>query len=93
MSAEQAGDLGEVRARTRETVEAMQAQASEALELTRRIEKLTGGTSSSYAGMRTRVEARETLRQVRLLAGTLKKLDEGSRANTSRVLEDPSQDR
>ncbi len=64
MSAEQAGDLGEVRARTRETVEAMQAQASEALELTRRIGKLTGGTSSSYAGMRTRVEARETLRQL-----------------------------
>ena len=93
MSSEQAGDLGKVRARTQETVEAMEAQASEVLELARRIETLTGGTSDSYAGMRTRVEARETLRQVLLLAGTLKKLDEGSRANTSRVLEDPFQDR
>ena len=79
MSEEQAENLGEVRARAREVAEALEGRAAEALELTERIEALTGGTSDSYAGIRTRVEAAEALRQARVLVRTLDILDERSR--------------
>ena len=63
MSGEQAEGLGGVRARAREAAEALEAQAAGTLELTRRIEDLTGGTPEWYTGMRARVEAAEALRQ------------------------------
>lgn len=49
------------------------------LELTERIEALTGGTTKWYGGMRTRVEAREALRQARVLVRTLEELDQRPR--------------
>ncbi len=57
----------------------MEAHAAEVLRLTREIEALTDGTSGWYRGMRTRVEAAETLWQARILLETLKELDEHAR--------------
>lgn len=76
MRDEQAEDLGKVRGKAREAADALKVQAADALALTRQIEDLTGGTSEGYAGMRTRVEAAEALRQARLLVRTLEHLDE-----------------
>ncbi len=44
MRDERAEDLGEVRARAREAVETFETQATEILELAKRIEDLTDGT-------------------------------------------------
>ena len=48
------------------------------MEFTNRIEEFTGGTPGWYAGMMTKVDVTETVRQVRVLACALEKLDEGS---------------
>ncbi len=93
MSDERAEELGEVHARAREAAEALEAQASKMLELTKQIEGLTGGTTDSYAGMRTKVEARETLRQIRVLARTMDKLDERLREVIDLASEDLFHDR
>lgn len=88
MSDGQAEELGEVRARALEASEALEAQAAEVLALAKRIENLTGGTPGWYAGMRTRVEAGETLRQVLVLVRTLRHLD----GDANRASEDAFQD-
>ncbi len=49
--------------RARKTAQALETYAAEVLRLTREIEALTDGTSGWYRGMRTRVEAAETLWQ------------------------------
>jgi hypothetical protein len=49
------------------------------LKLTKEIEALTDGTPRWYRGMRTRVEAAETLWQTRVLLDTLKELEEHTR--------------
>ncbi len=66
MSGERQQELRELRdthGRAREAAEALEAHAAEVLRLTREIEALTDGTSGWYRGMRTRVEAAETLWQ------------------------------
>lgn len=75
MSEEGADELGEVRTRVLEASRELEAQASEVLELGKRIEELTDGTPGWYPGMRARVEAAETLRQVRVLVRTLGDLE------------------
>ncbi len=65
MSGERQQELRELRdthGRAREAA-ASEAHAAEVLRLTREIEALTDGTSGWYRGMRTRVEAAETLWQ------------------------------
>ncbi len=79
MSDEQAEKHRKVCARMREAAEALEARAAEVLELTKKIENLTGGTPGWYAGMRTRVEAVETLRQARVLLNALEELDQRTR--------------
>ncbi len=78
MSEEQAEELGEIRARAREAAEALERRSVEVLELTRRIETLTGGTGEWYPGMRMRVEAQEALRQARVVVRALEDSDEGA---------------
>lgn len=75
MSDERAEELGKVRAGAREAAEALEARAAEALELTKKIENLTGGAPGWYAGMRTKVEAMEALRQARVLLDALEEPD------------------
>ncbi len=61
-----------------EAAESLEAQGSEVLQHTKKIENLTGGAPGWYAGMRTRVEAGAPQRQARVLMGTREKLEEGS---------------
>lgn len=75
MSEERAEELGEVRARALKASRKLEVRAAEVLELTERIEALTGGTTGWYRGMRTRVEAAEALRQTRVLLDTLGALE------------------
>ncbi len=56
----------------------MERHAAEVLEMTREIEALTEGTPGWYRGMRTRVEAAETLWQARVLLDTLEEFCKGS---------------
>ena len=81
-------ELLEIRGRALEASEALEVQAAEVLDLTKRIEELTDGTPGWYTGMRTRVEAAETLRQTRVLVRTLEKLD----GDANRASEDAFQD-
>lgn len=60
--------------RTREVADALEAQAVELVETTKRIEGHTG----VVLGMRTRVEVGETLRRVRVLVRTVGGLDKSS---------------
>ena len=78
MDGERRRELLEVRSRAREAADALGVRAAEVVELTKRIEDLTGGTPGWYPGMRARVEAGETLRQVRTLMRTLEGFGEGS---------------
>lgn len=80
MDDERRSELRETHGKAHEAAEDLKAQAAEVLELVKRIEELTDGTPGWYTGMRTRVEARETLRQVRVLARALGHLGEGKRA-------------
>lgn len=79
-SDERQQELRELHGRARKAAEALEVRAAEVLELTERIEALTGGTSGWYPGMRTRVEAAETARQVRVLLRALGDLDGSVRA-------------
>ena len=88
MSDERAEKLGEVRARALEASEAMEVQAAEVLDLTKRIEELTDGTPGWYPGMRTRVEAAEARRQAHVLVRTLRHLN----GDANRASEDAFQD-
>ncbi len=74
-SDERQQELRDLHGRAREAAEALEVRAAEVLELTERIEALTGGTTGWYRGMRTRVEAAETLRQTRVLLDTLGALE------------------
>ncbi len=90
MSEERAEDLGEVRARAVRASEALEAQAAEVLELAKRIEELTNGTPGWYPGMRARVEADETVRQVRVLVRALGDLDSSMRTRADEGGEAPA---
>lgn len=68
-------ELLEIRGRALEASEALEVQAAEVLDLTKRIEELTEDTPGRYPGMRARVEAAETVRQVRVLVRALGRLD------------------
>lgn len=89
MSDEWEEELGEVRARAREASEALEARAGEALQLTKRIEELNDGTPGWYRGMRTRVEAAETVRQVNVLLRALGDLDRSVRAGEGDAVPTP----
>ena len=80
MSDELAEELVEFRARAREASGELEARAAEVLGLAKRIEELTHNTSGWYPGMRARVEAAETARQVRVLLRALGDLDGSVRA-------------
>ncbi len=80
MSEEPGEELGEVRAKALEASGELEARAAEVLELAKRIEELTDGTSGWYPGMRTRVEAEETVRQACLLLRALGDIDRSARA-------------
>ena len=80
MSEERDGELGELRERARQTAQMLQEQSEELLKTAGRIEALTDGTPEWYPGMRTRVEAQEALRQVRVLLRALGDSDRSVRA-------------
>lgn len=80
MSKEGTEELGKVCAGAREASVELEARAAEVLVLAKRIEELTHSTSGWYPGMRTRVEAAETARQVRVLLRALGDLDGSVRA-------------
>ncbi len=70
--------LRETHRRACEAARALEAHAAEVLRLTKEIEALTDGTPGWYRGMRTRVEAAETLWQARVLVRTLEEFCKGS---------------
>ncbi len=78
MSEDHRLQLRETHHRARDTARALEAYAAEVLRLTREIEALTDGTPGWYRGMRTRVEAAETLWQARVLVRTLEEFRKGS---------------
>lgn len=88
MSGEQAEELGEVRARAREAAEVLEAQAAEVMGFAKRIEEPTGSTPEWYPGMRTRVEAEETLRQARVLVRAMEHLGGGTNRKSKDVFQD-----
>lgn len=68
--------LRDLRVKAQARAEELEGRAGEVLDLTGRIEELAAGTPARYSGMRTRVEAEATLRQVRDLIRTLEELGE-----------------
>lgn len=88
MAEARSSELGEVRDRVREAAGSLEAWAVEVLKLTKKIEDLTGGTPGWYAGMRTRVEAAETLCQARVLVRAMEHLDGSSDPASKDALKD-----